>query len=186
MPRKWRKSFALLNQDHPPHFKLLGWNASYSAPFISIEKASPQLKVVLHTSYPGASPSYITESLTTKTLWRIYVNCIRGPSYSKFRYKGGHYGIRRDTPHPLDEGQNCGFWSTRILPYFSTFTLSSILRPSVTGMTSHILFSIRWLRQNKPHIFWKPFTLAIRCQNDQNCTYFYNNAYLNNNPYYMN
>lgn len=72
----------------PPHFKLLGWNASNSAPFISIEKASPQLKAVLHTSYPGASPSYITESLTTKTLWRIYVNCNRGPSYPKFRYRG--------------------------------------------------------------------------------------------------
>ena len=119
------------------NFKLLGWNASYSAPFISIEKASPQLKAVLHTSYPGASPSYITESLTTKTLWRIYVNCILGPSYSKFRYKGGHYGIRPDTPHPLDKGQNCGFWSTRILPHSP---LSSILRPSVTGVTSHILF----------------------------------------------
>ena len=153
--KKWRKSIALLNHVHPPHFKLLGWNASYSAPFISIEKASPQLKAVLHTSYPGASPSYITESLTTNTLWRIYVNCIRGPSYPKFRYRGGHNGIRPATPappgpNPLNKGQNCSFWSTRILPYSP---LSSTHHLSVTGVTSHILFSIWWFWQNKPHIF---------------------------------
>ena len=45
--------------------------------------------------------------------------------------------------------------------------LFSTFRPSVPCLSQgrYYTSSIRWFRPNKPNIFWKPITLAMRCQN---------------------